>query len=78
MRSAGFVLAAQVTGKGPLGALGEHLSDPISKLTPAAWRLSSVAVVIQPTTLSSGNTACCMYPTGCCIKSVQLATQSIP
>ncbi|CAK0756035.1 hypothetical protein CVIRNUC_002420 [Coccomyxa viridis] len=26
----GFVLAAQVTGKGPLGALGEHLSDPIS------------------------------------------------
>ena len=27
----GFVLAAQVTGKGPLGALGEHLSDPISK-----------------------------------------------
>ena len=28
---AGFVLAAQVTGKGPLGALGEHLSDPISE-----------------------------------------------
>ena len=27
----GFVLAAQVTGKGPLGALGEHLSDPISE-----------------------------------------------
>ena len=36
MRSAGFVLAAQVTGKGPLGALGEHLSDPISELPPAA------------------------------------------
>ena len=29
--NAGFVLAAQVTGKGPLGALGEHLSDPISE-----------------------------------------------
>ena len=28
---AGFVLAAQVTVKGPLGALGEHLSDPISE-----------------------------------------------
>ena len=41
MRSAGFVLAAQVTGKGPLGALGEHLSDPISEIPTAAWRLSS-------------------------------------
>ena len=26
----GFVMAAQVTGLGPLAALGQHLSDPIS------------------------------------------------
>ena len=55
MRSAGFVLAAQVTGKGPLGALGEHLSDPISKLPPAAWCLSFVAAAIQPTPMSPNN-----------------------
>ena len=75
MRSAGFVLAAQVTGKGPLGALGEHLSDPISKLPPAVQRLSFVAVPVQPVPMSSVYAASCMYSTGCCIKIVQFVTQ---
>lgn len=43
----GFVMAAQVTGKGPLGALSEHLANPIGT-TIFSKAVVTPAQVIQP------------------------------
>jgi light-harvesting complex I chlorophyll a/b binding protein 4 len=55
----GFVMAAQVTGKGPLAALSEHLADPLgttvfSKSAIIPGQVVSLPCAIPPTSTFQG------------------------
>jgi light-harvesting complex I chlorophyll a/b binding protein 4 len=60
----GFTMAAQVTGKGPLGALAEHLADPLGTT------VFSKSVVIPGTVVSLP----CMIPPTSSFQGIEIPT----
>lgn len=67
----GFVMSAQVTGKNPLAALGEHLSDPMnttifSKAVVVPGQAVVPACMIPETVTVQGLT----IPAGCFLHSL--------